>query len=237
MATKEKRVLLFLVEGISDKVSLQSIFEDYFDSKKVQISVMRYDITQEENPAEIKSKLNQIIQGFCSIEKIKVGDIKKIIHIVDNDGAFVNQEYVLQNDGTSKTSYSEEFINAKKRESIIQRNNNKASVLNILSKISTITVTSGTTNIAVPYSIYYFSRNLEHVLHNIIGNLTDQQKEDYSNNFDDEYEGDSKKFKSFISNSEFAVPGNYKNTWDFIKQDTNSLKRFSNIHLIFEDIL
>jgi len=134
MATKEKRVLLFLVEGISDKVSLQSIFEDYFDSKKVQISVMRYDITQEENSAEIKSKLNEKIQEFCSIEKNKVGDLKKVIHIVDTDGAFVNQERVLQNDGTSKTSYSEEFINAKKRESIIQRNQNKTSVLNILSK-------------------------------------------------------------------------------------------------------
>ena len=32
----------------------------------------------------------------------------------------------------------------------------------------------------------------------------------------------------------FAVEGNYKDTWNFIQQDTNSLKRYSNIHLLFD---
>ena len=235
MATKEKRVLLFLVEGTSDKVSLQSIFENHFDSKKVQISVVHSDITQEVMASEIKSKLNEKIQEFCSIDKIKIKDIKQVIHIVDTDGAFIKQDNILQNPDGSTTSYTEEQINAKNRDSIILRNQNKSGVLNTLSKISAITVTSGSTNISVPYSIYYFSRNLEHVLHNLIDNLTDQQKEDLSNDFDDDYEGDSVKFKEFISNPVFAVPGNYKETWDFIKKDTNSLKRFSNIHLLFDE--
>lgn len=236
MATKEKKVLLFLVEGTSDKVSLQSILENYFDSKKVQISVVHYDITQEEIPSEIKLKLNEKVQEFCSIEKIKVKDIKKIIHIVDTDGAFISPDNIIQITDDSKTFYTENEIFAKNKGSIIQRNQNKSSVLKILSKINTITVTTGNSNISVPYSIYYFSRNLEHVLHNIVENLSDQQKEELSNKFDDDYEGDSNRFKTFISDSFFAVAGSYKETWDFIKRETNSLKRYSNLHLLFDDL-
>lgn len=31
-----------------------------------------------------------------------------------------------------------------------------------------------------------------------------------------------------------AVPGTYRKTWEYIEKDINSLKRHSNMHLIFE---
>jgi len=34
--------------------------------------------------------------------------------------------------------------------------------------------------------------------------------------------------------SSFAVPGTYQKTWDYIEKDNNSLKRHTNMHLIFK---
>ena len=44
----------------------------------------------------------------------------------------------------------------------------------------------------------------------------------------------SKIFIKFISDSDIAVSGTYKQTWKYIEKDKNSLQRHSNMHLIFE---
>lgn len=86
----------------------------------------------------------------------------------------------------------------------------------------------------INYTVYFLSRTLEHVLHNRIENLTDQDKTELSEAFDDSYADNLEGFLAFIADKVFAVKGDYKQTWDFIKQDTNSLKRYSNLHLLFE---
>lgn len=86
----------------------------------------------------------------------------------------------------------------------------------------------------INYTVYFLSRTLEHVLHNRIENLTDQDKTELSEAFDDSYADNLEGFLAFIADEVFAVKGDYKQTWDFIKQDTNSLKRYSNLHLLFE---
>lgn len=212
MATKEKKVLLFIVEGISDKVSLQAVLESYFDSSKVQISVVRSDITQESLPTTIKTNLNFNIQRFCNIEKLKIKDIQRVIHIVDTDGTFVPENSIIQNIDNKIISYTETKIITKNKDSIIKRNKNKSAVLSILYKMKNLTVTAGQSNTSIPYSVYYFSRNLEHVLHNRIETLTDEDKKELSNQFDEEYDGNAEKFKIFISDANFAVSGDYATT-------------------------
>lgn len=235
MATKEKKVLLFIVEGISDKVSLQAILESYFDSKKVQISVFETDITQKSFPSTIKAELNLNIQIFCSVEKLKIKDIQKIIHIVDTDGTFAPENSVIQDINRKTISYTETEIITKDKDSIIKRNKNKASILSTLCKMRNLTVSAGRSNFSIPYSVFYFSRNLEHVLHNRIESLTKDDKKELSNQFDEDYNGDAGKFKAFISEPTFAVSGDYLATWEFIKKDNNSLKRYTNLHLLFKE--
>jgi len=41
-------------------------------------------------------------------------------------------------------------------------------------------------------------------------------------------------FVEFIRNEEFAVQGEYRETWEFIKLNGNSLKRYSNFQLFFQ---
>ena len=43
------------------------------------------------------------------------------------------------------------------------------------------------------------------------------------------------RFIEFIKNNEYALDKEYKKTWEFIKTDNNSLKRFTNFNLFFGD--
>ena len=86
----------------------------------------------------------------------------------------------------------------------------------------------------IPYSIYYFSRNMEHVLHNVATELTDDQKIELADAFADRYEENPMDFVAFIESEEVAVPGGYTQTWTFIREGTNSLNRHSNLRILFE---
>lgn len=52
--------------------------------------------------------------------------------------------------------------------------------------------------------------------------------------FSDSYYKTEATFVDFIRDEQFAVKGDYKETWEFIKLNGNSLKRYSNFHLFFE---
>ena len=60
-----------------------------------------------------------------------------------------------------------------------------------------------------PYEIYYFSRNMEHVLHDKAEDLTDDG---------------------------FHVCGTYKDTWEFIMDGNHSLNRYCNVAVFFEQL-
>ena len=46
----------------------------------------------------------------------------------------------------------------------------------------------------------------------------------------------SLEFIDFINNKDFKVLVDYKATWDFIKKDLNSVNRYSNFWLFFENL-
>lgn len=74
----------------------------------------------------------------------------------------------------------------------------------------------------------------EHVLHNRM-NVEISEKERLAENFNDRYEEDFDGFKEFICSEDLKVEGDYRATWEFIRCGNNSLKRFSNLHLLLEE--
>ena len=86
----------------------------------------------------------------------------------------------------------------------------------------------------IPYKVYYFSCNLEHVLHNE-QNLPQEEKGEFADVFSEKFYGKPQEFIDFICDKEFAVEGSYVETWNFIKQDTHSLKRYTNFQLFFDE--
>jgi uncharacterized protein (UPF0218 family) len=64
--------------------------------------------------------------------------------------------------------------------------------------------------------------------------MDDEMKMEVAEKFSELYYGSEEKFVEFISKSDFAVVGDYRDTWKFIKKDNNSLNRCCNFHLFFK---
>ena len=160
-----------------------------------------------------------------SEQHFKKNDIIKIVHLVDTDGAFVKENCIKYKD-INEVEYELDAINTKNVELIKKRNLKKAAILNKLS----------TTNLVnnVPYKIYFFSTNLEHVLHNI-QNAKDNEKQKLAEKFEDKFYDKPENFIKFISDGQYALKDEYSKTWQFIKVDNHSLKRFTNFNLFFDE--
>ena len=76
--------------------------------------------------------------------------------------------------------------------------------------------------------------NIDHDLYNK-RNLTEENKDKLSSAFANKYKNDLEGFKKFICNNDSIFKQNltYRESWDFIRNGCNSLKRFSNFGKCF----
>lgn len=224
---KTKKIILFIVEGITDELSLSFILSKLVQDSNVQFHAINQDITADfnSNSQNIIRKIDSQVKQFLAQNTgLRKSDIKEIIHLVDTDGAFVKEKFVVEDMKREKTFYTGNSIITNKKHLIIERNYRKGRILNKLCQINSIG--------KIGYKIYFFSCNLEHVLHNN-QNTACYKKREYSYNFVDQYVDKEKNFISFLSNNDFTTQGDYKETWQFIKKDCNSLNRYCNFHLYF----
>lgn len=223
---KTKKVILFIVEGITDKTSLGGIIDKIVKDENVRFHITNGDITSDRftTGKNAVMKVNAHIKRFLDSNFFRKGDLLKVVHIIDTDGAYVDQKFIEVAD-VDGFRYSTECIRAKSIEAVLQRNEKKRQVLNRLYTCPKIA--------GIPYSMYYFSCNLEHVLHNEM-NMDDDKKTEVAEAFADSFYGKEDEFIEFIRNNEFAAVGNFRETWDFIKDKNHSLKRYCNFHLFFE---
>ncbi|MGL6219502.1 MAG: hypothetical protein ACRC36_15805 [Lacrimispora sphenoides] len=228
MAAKTKKVILFIVEGPTDEETLSPVLKKAFQREDVRFHVVHGDMTS--NWSVSGNNAVKTVNEHIEVERKRYGfnkkDILKVIHLVDIDGAFIPADKVVKST-TGTIRYFDDRIESADPEGVIDRNSRKSQVLYRLSTADAVG--------KIPYSIFYFSRNLEHVLHNNQGNLTDDEKVNYADTFADKYGSDQKGFQAFISSADFAVPGDFRETWNFIMQGLNSLHRHCNLHLLLKE--
>lgn len=63
------------------------------------------------------------------------------------------------------------------------------------------------------------------------------EKNDLAIDFHDKYEEDIQGFLSLISDPLIAAPGNYEETWNYIKDVNSRIERKSNLHIFIESII
>jgi len=190
---KTKKIILFIVEGISDQTSLALILSKLIKTENVRFYLVNGDITSDSftTVTNAITKVNDQIKKFLSSNYLKKKDILKVIHLIDTDGAFVMEDYIKEDD-VDGFIYSPEFIKVRKIENVLQRNQKKSTVISKLCTCQKIA--------DIPYSMYYFSCNLEHVLHNEC-NMDDVKKEEVAGEFADRFYGKEEEFIEFISNT------------------------------------
>ncbi|MDZ7673091.1 MAG: hypothetical protein U5K53_09730 [Halanaerobiales bacterium] len=223
-----RKLILFLVEGITEEISLGLIFSELFEYKNVEFQIAHGDITTEcgVNSSNVIRKINEEIKNFMNREHYKKSDIIEIIHLLDTDGAYISEELIEKHDKDKNYYYSDKLCTSHP-ENTKRRNDKKSRIMDRLSRHSKIN--------DITYNAYYLSCNLEHVLHDD-ANVDDELKAEKAEEFSESYYEREFEFLDFIRTGNFAVEGEYKETWDFIKQGNNSLNRYSNLHLVFEDI-
>ena len=227
MVKKTKKVILFIVEGVTDEDALSPVLKKIFHKEEVRFHVVHGDITTERliNSTNAILTINEVIRSEMKRYGFRNEDILKVIHIIDTDGAFIPATHVIEGK-VDKIRYEDHRIITKNPQAIIDRNRKKSIVVQKLYPAGKIGVLS--------YFVYYFSRNMEHVLHNISKSLSSNDKVDYADLFADTYDKNPEAFKCFLRKSEFTVSNDYDESWRFIFIGTNSLHRHSNLHLLFE---
>ena len=223
-----RKIVLVIVEGPSDADSLELYFSKFFDSNTVHMKIMYGDITSKRgiNQSNIKARLGNEIKVYAENNHFKAADVQQIIHLVDMDGAFVDDSVIIEDETKDKFLYTLESVIVPHRQVAIERNEHKRENLNTLSSRTSVMWNN------IPYKIYYMSCNLDHVLHDK-PNATDEEKKANSLDFTERYYDDINAFIKFISESTFSQCTGYKESWDYIKQDNHSLERNSNLGLCF----
>ncbi len=222
-----KKVVLFIVEGINDQTCLGGVLEQIIDSSEVRFQITYGDITSKRgiNELNIKKEIGNIVKQFKDKYHLKPEHFMEVVHLIDMDGTFISDKCIVEAD-TDKVIYLDSGMYTNKVQNLKERNKNKSAVIKKMLSISKVLKT-------IPYSVYYFSCNMDHVFHND-ANLEDAEKNRLADEFDLKYTQDPAAFKKLVIESEFSVKGTYEETWTFIKSGNHSICRHSNFGIYLE---
>lgn len=229
-----KKILLFIVEGVTDSTCLGYALSAILNSNKVEFAITDGDITTRKgvNTSNVVENIGNIVREFSG-KIFKPKDFLEVVHLVDIDGAYVldthivvkNPEIPVDPHKPQKPYYSDDQIFAENIDAMLQRNRQKTTVLNRIISLKNVWR-------IIPYSVYFFSCNLDHVIHGE-RNLFEKDKYPCADKFRSGIGGSPQRFIDFINTPGIAVQGNYDETWDFIRTECNSLKRHTNFQLFF----
>lgn len=223
----EKKVIVFIVEGVSEEAAIGPVMKEYFSGIHVQFAVVHGDITTRDyvSTDHIVRKINELVGLIKRRYRYTDSDIIRVIHIADTDGVFVEDGCVRPAD-VDAIVYHEDHMDTGLVDATRERNHRKADILFKLHRTGRIG--------SAPYRIYYNSCNLEQVLYKELKDFSNEEKEELSDAFAETYERDIDGFIRLITDQDVAVPGTYQETWKYIEKDLNSLHRHTNMNQIFE---
>ncbi len=226
---KLQKVVLFIVEGITDEYALYEPLQRIHTANNVAFHVVHGDITSDSKSTtqNIKGKLGKIINSFLDTSKVQRSDLQEIVHLIDTDGAFIDEKHIIFNKEHA-IIYSEDYIFTHDINNIVERNKRKKSIIKTLFTISEIS--------SVKYSIYYFSRNREHVFNGITTYLTNEEKMDIADTFSEKFVDDQEGFLLKLQEAAIADIDDYTKSWENIFGGVQSLKRCSNFYIYFTSL-
>jgi hypothetical protein len=223
-----KKVVIFIVEGQTDKRTLEKIFKKIYRNKNIHYEVTDGDITTNDkiNINNVENEIFNLINAYLKDQKLKVSDVWQIVHIFDMDGAYIPDDNIIEG-SSSKFVYSTTNISCNNIEKVKERNSKKRTIMDYLLKVSTIR--------NIPYKCYYLSSNLEHALYDKL-NLSEEEKRDYADDFYDMFLDKEILFVEFLNKVVVnGVPDSFPSSWRYIKEELHSLERHTNLNLYFKE--
>ena len=230
---KTKKVIILIVEGESDLTLLYERLDNLYRPIGIKFKVYYGDIFFDSaDNTLIKNRVGNVVNKLMKKYYLHHEDILTVIHIMDTDGCFIPDSSIVLNKSQNKnTLYYDDTISVAKTQQtkyIINRNAIKKKNVNTMSSIHKIR------NRKIDYRLFYFSRNLEHVLFNDPNAEKDkiERVQTFLNKLKTPLEEFLSNFMICIDVDDFDKL--YSESWKLIKQDNNSLKRSTNSSLVFK---
>lgn len=225
-----RKIIIFICEGPTDENALYPVMKSFFNPALVRFHIIHGDFflnkyEEEEDPI---SSVERILDSEIRRYGLKRSDVLAVFHATDTDGAFIPKECIFEDRKLHKIQYEKDGIHTNYVDSIIVRNRKKRKNLNMLSSIHSI-------HGEIPYRIYYFSHNLEAALYGMPQHLNDHRKSDLSDEFADRFDGNWRDFYNYVINECHPLGNNYQTSWDEIRKGVESVRRHTNINLVFEE--
>lgn len=259
---REKNVII-LIEGKSERttfeLALPELFDQIADDYRVHFPVIFED--EKEKGGDITSKygitpltiigcINKLfISKVLDETKIYARDIAEIIHIIDLDGAYIPDDNIrcgTNPNGEDKAYYAADSILTDDVQKITNRNQRKRENIEALLALPNgkIRVWQNPENpkskqYEVPYSIYYFSSNLDHFIHNDANIPSGLSKVQLAEAFRNGYIDDINGFIDFfMTDPNSAGEMSYSQSWAYIQQrNLNSLTRRTNVDILLKRLI
>lgn len=234
-----KKVILVVVEGETEQIILYDYLDTYFTESEVRFDVQRGDMLTKwegtKKTTNIKKTVGQVISHYLDKNKFLSKDLLAIVQITDADGCFIPHEHVKVNSDLNRSIFYDETEilvgSMKKKEAIEERNTLKAQNIKILATSKSFTVKRN----PVPYQLFYFSTNLEHVLwgernEEAIGKV--HKADEFMENLSCSIEEYLRPFLHADKGSSYEEK--LEESWTYVMQDCNSLQRSTNVPLLVE---
>ncbi len=261
----KKAFVCFCVDGQSDIDALREPFSDLFDyiggtDINVEFRLGQFNQKERKNKGgDLTSQIGvhpenveqQLYKYYFRLQDKGSGlgwsDLTHIIHIIDLDGAFIDEQHIelftdqekeyverlsSQHDEGKTTLYYDTHIAARDdRQHVIQRNERKKRIIEKLLTLDRITIGRK----VVKYSIYYFSSNIDHLLYGD-ANLGRIDKMVNASRFSDEHYT-WQDLADFFDQCPYCSKLDYETSWNEVKKRNHSLLRGTNVNLLFNRIL
>ncbi len=232
-----KKVVIVLVEGASDEEFLIGRMRELYEGCEIRFEPQREDVFYNEKARQksIKLVIGDIVREVVKKRKYRDSDILAVLHVIDTDGCLIPENCIeINHDQQEKTYYSVDTIkvnSSKQKQNIIKRNDIRSSHVKTMNKQQKVVSKK------YKYQLYYFSRNLEHVLFNE-PNPKQENKyenvEEFIENLDCTVEEFLYKYLPGIEGFDYS--DKYNSSWRYVEEGVNSLKRATNVPLLFEFI-
>ena len=256
--------ILVIVEGNSDQAALEPILNSIYNrpnsKQRFKIVFLKgHDRTKRiadltthgsTNSRNIFGRINKFfIEPWLNNNHYTPDIINKVIHVVDMDGAYIDDSCIKydpnridpNNTRSENLKYCEREILSANIEQTKIRNAQKRNNLDWLAKNSSIhykkndEATGEITDYNINYEVYFFSCNLDHVLHHD-ANLILREKVKKAELFAKQYGNKPEDFIKAIGSSALTDM-TYEESWDFIAERGNhSLEPHTNINILLERI-
>ncbi|MCR8855297.1 hypothetical protein [Lysinibacillus fusiformis] len=236
-----KKVLLIIVEGQTEQIILEDYLDAYFADTTIRFDVQREDVLTKwdahKRIPNIKNSVIRVIQSYLDKYKFLAKDLTAVVHITDADGCFIAPECVRVDENIEqKLFYTEDAIlvkSDKRKEQIEQRNEMKARNARILIANDYFSIN----RLKVPYQLFYFSTNLEHVLWDERNEIP-TEKIHKADEFIENLSGTIEEYlKAYLPvDDELPYREKMKKSWSFLMEGGHSLQRGTNVPLLFEMI-